>query len=157
MKLNELKAYLSQQTQISFTLPDGKQVPAHYHVTEVGSINKHFIDCGGVERQERVISLQLWSANDYDHRLHPEKLIHILELSEQKLKLENLTVEVEYQGEETIGKYGLAISENGLLLTSKKTACLAMDQCGVEVPPAVKSFDLELANSGKCTPGSGCC
>ena len=48
-------------------------VPSHFHVTEVGKITKHFIDCGGTVRNEEVVNFQLWQADDYDHRLHPEK------------------------------------------------------------------------------------
>ena len=64
MKLSEFKRILSQLEQIQFQLPNGELVPAHFHVTEVGSISKHFIDCGGTIRQERVVNFQLWEAND---------------------------------------------------------------------------------------------
>ena len=75
-------------------------------MTEVGKVTKHFIDCGGTERNEEVISFQLWSANDYDHRLHSKKLLDIIELSEKVLGIEDLEIEVEYQAD-TIGKFGL--------------------------------------------------
>ena len=68
MKLSEIKSELKKLSQIAFQLPNGDLVPNHFHVTEVGKITKHFIDCGGTVRTEEVINFQLWEANDYDHR-----------------------------------------------------------------------------------------
>jgi len=31
----------------SFKLPEGTYLPAHFHMTEVGLVTKHFVDCGG--------------------------------------------------------------------------------------------------------------
>ena len=80
MKLSEIKNHLISLETIAFKLPNGALVPSHFHVTEVGIVSKHFIDCGGTLRQEKVVNFQLWEANDYDHRLHPEKLLSIIEL-----------------------------------------------------------------------------
>ncbi len=155
MKLSELKTNLKPLQQIAFQLPNGSLVPSHFHVTEVGQIDKKFIDCGGTLRNESVISLQLWSANDYNHRLHPEKLIHIIELSEAKLGLENLDIEVEYQGE-SIQKYGLEFDGTHFLLTTKQTDCLAKDNCGIPVKkPKLKLAD--LSDKPCCSPDGNCC
>ncbi len=149
MKLSEIKKHLENLNTIAFELPDGSLVPNHFHVTEVGKITKNFIDCGGTIRNEEVINFQLWDANDYDHRLHPEKLIHIIELSEKVLSLDDLEIEVEYQGN-TIGKYGLDFNGKNFLLTTTSTDCLAKEKC--EVP----SEELEIASTS-CSPNSGCC
>ncbi|WGD34827.1 DUF6428 family protein [Olleya sp. YS] len=149
MTLSEVKKQLSTLNQLTFTLPDGSLVPSHFHVTEVGKTSKHFIDCGGTLRQEKKINFQLWSANDYDHRLHPEKLIKIIELSEDILNLGDLDIEVEYQGDLTIQKFGLEYKNNTFQLTSLLTDCLAKDNCGV---PTQQSNKIE-----SCAPGSGCC
>jgi hypothetical protein len=101
MKLSAIKNELKKLSTIAFQLPNGELVPNHFHVTEVGKVTKHFIDCGGVIRQEEVVNFQLWEANDYDHRLHPEKLLHIIELSEAKLQIPDLEIEVEYQMKDT--------------------------------------------------------
>ena len=157
MKLSEFKRIMSQLEQIQFQLPNGEFVPAHFHVTEVGSIQKHFIDCGGTIRQERVVNFQLWEANDYDHRLHPEKLRSIVELSESKLGIHDDEIEVEYQGE-TIGKYGLEYDGTQFKLTSRTTDCLAKDKCGVPQEKQLVSLSsLSTKESSSCTPGSGCC
>jgi len=154
MKLSEIKTQLKGLETIAFELPNGDLVPNHFHVTEVGKISKHFIDCGGTVRKEEVISFQLWEANDYDHRLHPEKLVHIIELSEKILGLEDLPIEVEYQGS-TIGKYGLDFNGENFLLTTKQTTCLAQDQCGI--PQEKQKIRLSAVGANACAPGSGCC
>ncbi len=157
MKLIEIKEHLKNLELIQFELPNGELVPRHFHVTEVGIVTKHYIDCGGTLRKEEVINFQLWNANDYDHRLHPEKLLNIIELSEKTLKIDDsLPIEVEYQGQ-SIEKYGLEFNGQGFVLTTKYTDCLAKDACGI---PAEKS-KTKLSELGgeveTCTPGSGCC
>jgi len=157
MKLSEIKSKLNTLDTIAFQLPNGTLVPNHFHVTEVGKVSKHFIDCGGTERQEEVANFQLWEANDYDHRLHPEKLLSIIELSEKVLNIRNLEIEVEYQSD-TIGKYSLDFDGKYFLLIAKQTACLAQDACGVpEEKPRVKLSELQKQTQNSCAPGSGCC
>ena len=155
MKLSQVKTILHQLKNISFQLPNKELVPSHFHVTEVGKITKKFIDCGGKLRNEEVVNFQLWNANDYNHRLHPEKLLNIIELSEKLLEIGDFDVEVEYQAD-TIGKFGLDFDGTHFLLTSKQTDCLAKDACGIpSEKPKVKLSDLQSSNS--CTPNSGCC
>jgi len=158
MKISEIKERLNAMETIKFLLPDGSQVPSHFHVTEVGAISKHFIDCGGTVRKEEVANFQLWEANDYDHRLHPEKLVKIIELSEKILGLKDLEIEVEYQSR-TIGKYGLDFNGSDFILTTKMTDCLAKENCGVpSEKQKVSLADLEKNSEPViCTPGSGCC
>ncbi|WP_405607376.1 DUF6428 family protein [Polaribacter sp. Asnod1-A03] len=154
MKLSEVKLALKELDTIGFQLPNGTLVPNHFHVTEVGKITKHFIDCGGTVRNEEVVNFQLWNANDYDHRLHPEKLVSIIELSEKVLGIEDLEIEVEYQAE-TIGKFGLDFDGTNFLLTTKQTDCLAQDQCGI--PAEKPKLKMVKVSNGSCTPGGGCC
>ena len=156
MKLSEIKNHLSTLKNIAFKLPNGALVQPHFHVTEVGRITKDFIDCGGKRRSERVVNFQLWEEKDYDHRLHPEKLLSIIELSEKMFKFEDLEIEVEYQGKETIGKYDLDFDGTYFLLTSKLTACLAEDACGIS-PEKPKDAISEVNKANSCAPGSGCC
>jgi len=48
MKVAEFRAILSAhpQTKMHWMLPDKSFVPGHYHITEVGRLQKDFIDCG---------------------------------------------------------------------------------------------------------------
>ena len=155
MKLSEIKNHLNSLDQITFMLPNGELVPTHFHVTEVGKITKHFIDCGGTVRHEEVANFQLWNADDYNHRLHPEKLLHIIELSEKVLGLEDLEIEVEYQAE-TIGKFGLDFDGKNFLLTTKQTDCLAKEKCGIPAEKPKRQL-AEINDEPCCTPDGNCC
>ncbi|CAM1334142.1 DUF6428 family protein [Tenacibaculum aestuariivivum] len=154
MKLSEIKNHLTSLKTIAFKLPNGSLVPNHFHVTEVGRVTKNFIDCGGTVRNEEVANFQLWEADDYDHRLHPEKLMNIIELSEKLLHIADLEIEVEYQGA-TIGKYGLDFDGTHFLLTATLTDCLAKDKCGIPEKKKVKLANIQEQTT--CTPNSGCC
>jgi len=157
MKLSEFKKQLSNTNGLTFVLPNGTTVPQHFHVTEVGQITKHFIDCGGTIRNEKVVNFQLWEANDFDHRLAPQKLMDIIALSEKKLGLEDDEIEVEYQSD-TIGKYGLEFNGEDFLLTSLQTNCLASDKCGIpDEKIKVKMSDLQNKDQSCCAPGGKCC
>ena len=149
MLLSEFKSALSSMNELTFVLPNGKFIPSHFHITEVGEVSKHFIDCGGVVRLEKVVNFQLWEANDIDHLLAPKKCMDIIELSEKKLGIDDLEIEVEYQSE-TIGKYDLKLENNHFILESKFTNCLAQDKCGIPE-------DKLKAPVASCTPGGGCC
>lgn len=165
MKLSTFTEELKNLNRIGFQLEDGTEVPGHFHVTEVGKVHRHFIDCGGKEREETVVNFQLWNADDYDHRLHPEKLLAIVELSIEKLHIPDVEIEVEYQAG-TIGKYGLELRDGVFILTNKQTACLAEDACGIPEKqtmnaeqgrgekPKIKFSELQ---GNSCAPGSGCC
>jgi hypothetical protein len=156
MKLSEIKRYLGKAEAVNFKLISGALIPEHFHITEVGLVDKHFIDCGGTQRFEKTISFQLWNANDSVHRLKPEKLLHIISLSEKAPGLEDLEIEVEYQTD-TIGKYGLRFNGKDFVLVPKQTACLASDACGV----VKKKQEVELSEiqtqKSCCAPNGGCC
>lgn len=151
MMLNELLAALTDNPSaaIHVMMPDGSFVPAHFHVTEVGRVRKDFIDCGGTVRSATSCMLQVWVADDTEHRLDTSKLARILRLADPLLKPADMPVEVEYESG-VVSQYPLAATEitpSGFLLRlgSKHTACLAKDRCGIAP-----------AGSGCCTT-PGCC
>lgn len=157
MKLSEVKNILETVETVNFKLSDGTLVPEHFHVTEVGVVSKHFIDCGGTVRTENKVNFQLWDASDFEHRLKPGKLLNIITLSEKVLGIDDLEIEVEYQSN-TIGKYMLGFDGKDFLLLDMQTACLAKDACGVEpTKPKISLMQLPTVNQGTCTPGGGCC
>ena len=155
MKLSEIKKYLSGAETVNFELQNGTMVPQHFHVTEVGVVTKHYIDCGGIERNEKVANFQLWDANDFEHRLKPQKLLNIISLSEKILGMEDLEIEVEYQAE-TIGKYELDFNGKNFVLVAKKTACLAAAACAIP-QEKLKVKLAEVIYQNACKPGGGCC
>ena len=116
-------------------LPSGEFVPDHFHITEVGRVHKQFIDCGGTRRESFSCALQVWVANDTDHRLNSTKLSQIMKVA-AGLVSDDMPLVVEY-GSETVANYPLGdveVTPKGLLLVlgAKPTACLAPDKCGVE-------------------------
>ncbi|MDH6252332.1 hypothetical protein M2347_002059 [Chryseobacterium sp. H1D6B] len=157
MTLEQIKEILPTLENVEFQLENGTFVPEHFHVTEVGQINKKFIDCGGVIREESVVNFQLWNADDYEHRLKPGKLLSIIKLSEEKLGIENNEIEVEYQSD-TIGKYDLDFNGKTFVLKSKTTACLAQDACGIPSEKVKRNLtEITIDQNNSCTPGGGCC
>lgn len=120
---------------VQFQLPTGSLIPAHFHVTEVGRIDKRFIDCGGTRRQAASCLLQTWVADDTHHRLTAAKLSSILDLAQPILDSTDLPVEVEY-GPDVAAQYAVEdfnLSDDAFTFTlvGKKTDCLAPDKCGI--------------------------
>ena len=130
-------------------LPDGAFVPAHFHVTEVGRVQKDFIDCGGTTRSITSCLLQVWVADDTAHRLDADKLAKIVRSAAPLLKGDALPVEVEYEAG-VVSQYPVTVAEvtpAGVLfhLGTKHTACLAQDRCGIPTAEAA------------CCTTAGCC
>jgi|GEM_PF-3366592 N-acetyl-anhydromuramyl-L-alanine amidase AmpD len=72
MKISQFKSALQLAKPTDnpqFLQSNGVPVSAHYHITEIGLILKNYVDCGGVVRQERKASMQLWLANDTSQKL----------------------------------------------------------------------------------------
>lgn len=154
MKLSEVKRTLANAHAVNFRLPDGSFVPENFHVTEVGIVTRHFIDCGGVTRKEEFANFQLWDANDYDHRLKPQKLLDIISLSEKMLNMQDYDVEAEYQGS-TIGRYDIGHNGQDFLLLPKQTACLAPEKCNIPEPKINNSTEEKVTTC--CGPDGNCC
>ena len=133
------------------TSPSSESLPSDIGVTELGIISKEYIDCGGTIRKDKTANFQLWTADDLDHRIEPEKIIDIIDIAENSIGLSDLEIEVEYQSE-TIGKYGLQFVEGTFHLSSTQTDCLAKDKCGIP-----EKTDLPSATSSCCSPTTGCC
>jgi hypothetical protein len=133
-KFNQLLAD-NPDVGLHVMLPGGEFVADHFHITEVGRVHKQFIDCGGTPRETISCILQVWVANDKDHRLNSTKLSKIMNAATGLLDGE-MPVMVEY-GSETVAQYPVGdveVTPKGLLLVlgAKPTACLAPDKCGVE-------------------------
>ena len=150
MKLQHFKALLqaNRDKQFLLQLPDGKAVPRAFHITEVGAVNKTFIDCGGKVHSVQTCQLQAWIGPDVDHRIEAGKMADILQKSEAILPGDFLDLEIEYE-DEVISQYPIAeaiVSDEAvtLVLTTKHTDCLAKELC---IVPA----------GGGCAPASGCC
>ena len=153
MNLNEFKSLLATQGGKHFRLqlPNGSPVPVSFHVTEVGKVQKTFIDCGGTLREVVTCQLQVWVGEDVDHRIEAQKAAKILEKAKSFLPDETSPGEIEYE-DKVISQYTIEGFDSGidsvvLRLAHKHTECLAPELC--MVPPKVGKINL-------CGP-SGCC
>lgn len=134
MTLKDLRTVLQSYPEalLRFTLPDGDQIPAHFHVTEVGHVAKRFIDCGGLIGATEVCLLQTWAGDDVDHRLNAATLAKILDLGEAVLPKRDLEVEIEYDccvvANYPVLEATRAAAHLEITLGNKKTQCLARDR-----------------------------
>lgn len=151
MNISELKNLLGQHPvkRVSFLLPDMTTIPVHFHITEVGHIQKNYIDCGGTLRASSACVLQAWVANDEDHALSAGKLAAILKLADKILPSDDLQVEVEFEAP-LISQFPVAsadVTADAVVfhLATKHTDCLAKEKCGIE------------SESACCSTKSGCC
>lgn len=149
MKLSELKAVLRAHPMVHsrFLLPNGEQIPAHFHITEVGRVAKKFVDCGGTFREGETCVLQTYVADDFEHRLQAGRFADILDLGRPILPGDDLDVEVEWDCC-VVSQYpiasGRAIDDRlEFQLAAKHTDCLAKQKCGCE-------SDLEVATAPAC-------
>lgn len=163
MKFSDFKKKLTEVKELNFRFPDHNLVPQHFHITEVGISHKKFVDCGGEERGESNIVLQIWIADDTEHRLTPDKLLSVLEKAEKSLDLNSSPIDYDVEIEcdrglytvvgdddmgavcswKTLSKYGVVVKEgeNDFYLDCKTSECLAKHIC--------------LPKS--CCPDTGCC
>jgi len=147
LTLADFRKVLSIQPGLGlrFRLPTGALAPIHLHLTEVARVEKRFIDCGGTVRTQASARVQLWVADDTDHRVGCAKCLQILDRGKAVVGDENLPLEVECDLPYlTLFPVLGTVVEGGdrvVLLGASKADCLAPDVC---VPQA-------------CKPGSGCC
>ncbi|WP_051347109.1 DUF6428 family protein [Thiomicrorhabdus chilensis] len=141
---------------LRFVLLDSKPVPAHFHITDVGSVFRHFIDCGGQVREESYVQIQLWLGADREHRLTAETASKILHQSQEVLtKLPHLAhseVMIEYQtdlmalysiDEVEVGEFEIVFS-----LAATQTQCLAALR---------HEQEKQLGQATACCAKSSCC
>ena len=152
MNVRELKALLelNQQKQFLIQLPNNKDIPQSFHITEVGFVAKTFMDCGGKVHTVHTCQLQAWIGPDVDHRIEAAKMIKIFKQSEAILPNELLDIEIEYE-DTVISQYPIEkviVTDTAvtLHLTVKHTDCLAKELC----LPQVK-------DDSSCCGGGGCC
>lgn len=127
--------------------PDGEPIEAHFHVTEVGRVQKDFVDCGGTVRRAVSCLLQTWVGDDVDHRVTGGKLLRAFDHAAPVLGGEDLPMELEYEACNVVQLRVVAVEAEAerlvIRLASKHTDCLAKDVC--------------LPRAATCAPGSGCC
>ena len=151
MTLKEFKSSLENRKELSFIIENGIKIPAYFHITEMGVKTKQFMDCGGVMRKDSKITFQLWTSDDYDHRLSSYKLSGIIKKAESLIKeeLDNFEIEMEYQ-DYTIGIYSVNLIDDKYILEPTLTDCLAKEACGINEPK-------QEIETSECCASDGCC
>lgn len=148
MTVAAFKAALAAAPELPLVVlwPDGDPIEPHFHVTEVGRVQKDFVDCGGTVRRTVACLLQTWVGEDLDHRITAGKLLKAFAHAEPVLGAENLPVELEYEACNVIQFAVIAVDREPerlvVRLGGKHTDCLAKELCGV---PTEKN------------PAGGCC
>jgi hypothetical protein len=159
MNLSELKSLLHDHAERHFRiqLPDGAAVPVSFHVTEVGRVQKTFLDCGGTLRESLTCQLQIWVGEDYDHRIETGKLAAILDKAKAYLPDESIPVEIEYEdrviSQYTIAGHEITADAVVLRLAHKHTECLAPELCGL---PSINRLPA-IGGKNPCCGPAGCC
>jgi len=136
---------------VRFELPTTSLLTPHVHVTEVARIDKKFVDCGGTLRTDSSCRLQVYQADDTEHRITAAKFAQILAKGAGVLGSTNLPVEVEVEAPylSVFPVIASRLEEKQVVISLgiRHTACLAEDVC----------FPVNLQNKSACAPGSGCC
>jgi hypothetical protein len=138
MQLTKLKSILRANPSAfpRFSLPNGGQIPAHYHITEVGHATKRFIDCDGkLHNKTETCLLQTYVADDVEHQLNARTFAKILDLGVQVLPHDDMPVEVEYDCC-VVAHYPIEAAQISgdyidIQLGEKHTDCLAKKTCGI--------------------------
>ncbi|MEO8516188.1 MAG: DUF6428 family protein [Flavobacterium sp.] len=156
MKLSQFKNQLENISKLSFVLPDGKAIPSHFHITEIGMTTKQFTDCGNTFRISKTATLQLWTSVDLHHKLEPKKIIQIINATQNMFNGEDLEIEIEYQ-QGTIGKFGLEFNNGNFELTNTKTDCLAKSNCGIPAEKIKTNLKELQTETSCCSTNSSCC
>ena len=146
--ISGLRAALTAFPSLPLTVvwPDGDPIEAHFHVTEVGRVQKDFVDCGGTVRRTVTCLLQTWVGDDLDHRITAGKLLKAFDHAAPILGGGDLPVELEYEACNVVQlRVTAVVTETERLviqLGSKHTDCLAKEVC---------------VSSSKSTASGGCC
>jgi hypothetical protein len=148
LTISTFKRALATAPELPLTVlwPDGDPIEAHFHVTEVGRVQKDFVDCGGTVRRTVTCLLQTWVGEDVDHRITAGKLLKAFEHARPVLGSDDLPVELEYEACNVIQFTVASVEQESARLVvrlgSKHTDCLAKEVCVPAASPAA---------------GRGCC
>ena len=142
MTVAAFKRALTNAPELPLTVlwPDGDPIEAHFHVTEVGRVQKDFVDCGGTVRRVVTCLLQTWVGEDVDHRITAGKLLKAFAHAEAVLGTDDVPVELEYEACNVIQFTVVAVTQEAnrlvVQLGGKHTDCLAKEICLPSSPRA---------------------
>lgn len=135
LTVSALTAALAAAPALPLTVvwTDGEPIEAHFHVTEVGRVQKDFVDCGGTVRRQVTCLLQTWVGDDTEHRITAGKLLKAFAYAMPVLGGEDLSVELEYDACNVVQLVVATVQQEPdrfvIQLASKHTDCLAKELC----------------------------
>ncbi len=135
LRISELTAALAAAPALPLTVvwTDNEPIEAHFHVTEIGRVQRDFVDCGGTIRQTVTCLLQTWVGPDTDHRITAGKLLKAFAHAAPVLRGEDLPVELEYETCNVVQLTVAGITREAdrflIQLGAKHTDCLAKELC----------------------------
>jgi len=135
LPISTLKAALAAAPHLPLTVvwTDGEPIEAHFHVTEVGHVQRDFVDCGGTVRRVVTCLLQTWVGEDTEHRITAGKLLKAFAHAAPILRDEDLPVELEYEACNVVQLVLADVRREEhrfvLQLGKKHTDCLAKELC----------------------------
>ena len=135
LNVSSLRRALASASDLPITViwPDGEPIESHFHVTEVGRVQRDFVDCGGTVRQVVTCLLQTWVGDDLDHRITGGNLLKAFLHADPILRGEDLPVELEYEARNVVQLKVLSADVEGkqlvIRLGKKHTDCLARELC----------------------------
>jgi hypothetical protein len=133
--LSAFKTALAAAPQLPLMVvwPDGEPIEVHFHVTEIGRVQRDFVDCGGTVRRVVTCLLQTWVGEDTDHRVTAGKLLKAFAHAAPILGDEDLSVEFEYEACNVVQLVLAEVRQEAarfvLQLGKKHTDCLARELC----------------------------
>lgn len=135
LPMSTLKTALAAAPRLPLTVvwTDGEPIEAHFHVTEIGRVQRDFVDCGGTIRRIVTCLLQTWVGEDVDHRITAGKLLKAFAHAAPILGDEDLPVEFEYEACNVVQLVLADVRREAdrfvLQLGRKHTDCLAKELC----------------------------
>ncbi|HVW98135.1 MAG TPA: DUF6428 family protein [Mucilaginibacter sp.] len=173
---NAFKQALLQNPELdlNFQYAADKRVNASYHITEIKQAPITSVDCGGVMNKWTEVIVQLWEPDNATQQraMKVAKALSIIGVVEKMLPLDaDAVVKIEFgnSGFDTRQMFPNDIRTDGdsllIDLRPDTVQCKANDRgqtCGPNTSDRSTSGKSKivlsnLAATGCCTPGSGCC
>lgn len=152
MNVSEFIEFLGSRgaSEVVFYLNNGTVFSPHFHISFISKVDKTGFTCEKIPYAEAFVEIQLWVADDVNHRISGDKFLSILSKLDLQAAdlLKDLNIQLDLNG--VLSSFSLRQSEGLLVLNPLKASCPVPELCVVDNVQ-------EEVNSGACKPGSGCC
>ena len=153
IRISELKAALAAAPALPLTVvwTDGEPIEPHFHVTEVGRVQKDFVDCGGTVRRLVTCLLQTWVGEDLDHRITAGKLLKAFEHAAH-YDLDNLTAVLDVNRLGQRGETMIGWNTDVYVKRAEAFGWHAIEIDGHDVEAIDRAYAEAVATTGKPPP-----